>query len=46
MFVDDLDRMDPPFAQIGPAVESHEAFPEKVNAEFVQVRLSVYIRLM
>lgn len=29
--------MDPPFSVVGPLAERHPAFPEKVNAEFVQV---------
>ena len=32
-----FDGMDPPFATIGPVVEAHPTFPQKVNAEFVQV---------
>ena len=37
-FVPDLAALDPPFPVVGPALESHPAFPQKVNAEFVQVR--------
>ncbi len=46
--VDDLDQF--PVAQIGPQIESHEAFPRRVNAGFMQVldlhniRLRVYER--
>ena len=37
IFVDDLDAMKPnAFDTIGPIMESHETFPEKVNVEFVQ----------
>ena len=35
VFVDQLDTLD--LAVLGPLFESHEAFPEKVNTEFVQV---------
>lgn len=37
IFVDDLATMDPPFSTIGPVMERHPAFPQRVNAEFVQV---------
>lgn len=37
IYVDDLKTMNPPFNQIGPVMESHPKFPERVNAEFVQV---------
>jgi len=37
VFVDDLEKMSPPFATVGPLFESNEAFPQRVNAEFVQV---------
>lgn len=29
--------MEPPFATIGPILESHPCFPERVNTEFVQI---------
>jgi diaminopimelate epimerase len=35
IFVDDLDGV--PFEALGPAVEMHERFPAKTNAEFAQV---------
>lgn len=34
-YVDDTDALD--FPRIGPAFENHPVFPERVNAEFVQV---------
>jgi hypothetical protein len=38
-FVDSLEGMQPPFEIIGPAVEGcTTVFPERVNAEFVEVR--------
>ncbi|KAJ1418984.1 Diaminopimelate epimerase [Ochromonadaceae sp. CCMP2298] len=37
IFVDNLETMDPSFSTVGPLVERHVDFPEKVNAEFVQV---------
>ncbi len=46
--VDDVDQF--PVSQIGPQIESHEAFPRRVNAGFMQVvdwhniRLRVYER--
>eukprot|EP01038_Epipyxis_sp_PR26KG_P013311 gene13311-17833_t len=38
IFVDDFNTMDPPFETIGPIIEAHPMFPQKVNAEFVQVK--------
>ncbi len=38
IFVDNLGSMDPSFDALGPAVEGHHSFPQKVNAEFVEVR--------
>ena len=38
-FVDDLDKMEPSFNIIGPLFEKDIAFPQKVNAEFVQVMI-------
>jgi diaminopimelate epimerase len=35
IFVEDLDRF--PFERLGPKMEAHPAFPDRVNAEFVQV---------
>jgi diaminopimelate epimerase len=32
-----MEAMNPPFATIGPIFERHPAFPQKINAEFVQV---------
>ena len=37
IFVDSFDSMDPPFSTIGPVIEAHPTFPQKVNAEFAQV---------
>ena len=34
-FVDDTDSL--PLEQLGPHFEKHEAFPEQVNTEFIQV---------
>ena len=43
-FVDDLDSMNPSFDVIGPLVESCTAYyPERVNAEFVQVATMLFI---
>mmetsp|Transcript_22864 Transcript_22864/g.26063 ORF Transcript_22864/g.26063 Transcript_22864/m.26063 type:complete len:328 (-) Transcript_22864:67-1050(-) len=35
IFVDDLDELD--FEKDGPALECHEAFPARINVEFVQI---------
>lgn len=35
--MDDLDAIDPPFSTVGPIIEKHPMFPERVNVEFVQV---------
>jgi diaminopimelate epimerase len=45
IFVDSFDTMNPPFSQIGPVVESHPAFPQKVNAEFVQVLSRSHVKM-
>jgi len=37
VFVDDLLHMAPAFDVLGPLLEAHRAFPERVNVEFVQV---------
>jgi len=42
VFVDDVRRFD--VARFGPALERHEAFPERVNASFVQVVDRVRVR--
>ena len=42
IFVEDLENMSPSFATIGPIMERHVAFPQRVNAEFVQVRCTQY----
>lgn len=43
IFVDDLDLF--PFEEMGPAVERAPKFPERVNAEFVQVLGSDAVRM-
>lgn len=43
MLVDDVDSA--PVAEIGPLVESHERFPERVNAGFMQLLDAGHIRL-
>ena len=45
IFIDDLDSMDPPFSSVGPVIENHPAFPERVNAEFAQVISPSHIRM-
>ena len=35
--MDTLETMQPSFPVIGPVMETHPAFPERVNTEFVQV---------
>lgn len=44
-FVEDLDTMEPPFSTIGPLFEKHPMFPEKVNAEFVQVISRTHLKM-
>jgi diaminopimelate epimerase len=43
MLVEDVDNA--PVAEIGPLVESHERFPERVNAGFMQLLDAGHIRL-
>ena len=43
IFVDDLDALD--FETVGPALESHPAFPAKCNIEFVQVLSRTHLRM-
>lgn len=46
IFAEDLDNMVPhAFASLGPMMESHEAFPEKVNAEFVQKLTDSHLKM-
>ena len=45
VFVDSFDEMDPPFSIVGPLVESHEMFPEAVNAEFVEVLSPTHLNM-
>ena len=42
-FVEDLDRL--PLTDLGPQVEHHPAFPQRVNAEFIQVIRPDYLRM-
>lgn len=42
IFVNSLDAMKPSFAEVGPVMEKHPAFPAKVNAEFVEVSTNQY----
>eukprot|EP00607_Mallomonas_marina_P008492 CAMPEP_0182416626 /NCGR_PEP_ID=MMETSP1167-20130531/985_1 /TAXON_ID=2988 /ORGANISM="Mallomonas Sp, Strain CCMP3275" /LENGTH=337 /DNA_ID=CAMNT_0024589569 /DNA_START=30 /DNA_END=1043 /DNA_ORIENTATION=+ len=44
-FVSDLDHMNPAFEVVGPVMECHPVFPEKINAEFVQVLSSTHLRM-
>ena len=37
IFVESFTAMIPPFPVVGPLVEKHIMFPERVNAEFVEV---------
>eukprot|EP00981_Chlorochromonas_danica_P002535 scaffold487_cov178-Ochromonas_danica.AAC.23 len=37
IFVESIDQMEPPFAAVGPVLEKHPVFPQRVNTEFVQV---------
>jgi len=43
IFVDDIDKA--PVAELGPAIERHEAFPGGVNVEFVQVLSDQELRM-
>lgn len=45
IFVDDLEAMNPPFSVIGPVMEKHPAFPQRVNTEFTQVIISAALLL-
>lgn len=46
IFADDLDNMVPnPFETLGPIMESHETFPEKVNVEFVQKLTDSHLKM-
>jgi diaminopimelate epimerase len=42
-FVEDLDRL--PLTDLGPQFEHHPAFPQRVNAEFIQVIKSDYLKM-
>jgi diaminopimelate epimerase len=37
--------MNPSFPVVGPVMESHPAFPERVNAEFVEVLSRTHVRM-
>ncbi|MGD1953414.1 MAG: diaminopimelate epimerase [Leptolyngbyaceae cyanobacterium] len=43
-FVDDIAAV--PLTGIGPLFEQHEAFPQRVNAEFIQVVRSDYLKML
>jgi len=43
VFVDDLDAVD--LAAVGPAFETHPAFPAKTNTEFVQVLSPTHLKM-
>lgn len=43
-FVDDIVNI--PLAEIGPLFEWHEVFPERANAEFIQVVRSDYLKML
>lgn len=45
LFVPNIDEV--PFQQLGPAIETHEAFPQRTNVEFVEVlgRREVRVRV-
>jgi diaminopimelate epimerase len=43
IFVDDLDTVE--LAQWGPAIESHPAFPERINVHFVQVLNPTHLKV-
>ena len=45
VFVPDLDHMQWPFEVIGPLVETHAAFPERINVEFVQILDSFSLKM-
>jgi len=45
IFVDSFESMNPPFATIGPVIESHPVFPQRVNAEFVQVLSKKHLKM-
>ena len=46
IYVDKIKAMDPPFETVGPLAEAHEAWPEKVNAEFIEVYARDHVRMM
>jgi diaminopimelate epimerase len=45
IFVSSLDNMNPEFATVGPLLEHHINFPQRVNVEFVEVLSSEHIRM-
>lgn len=45
IFVDSFESMDPPFSTIGPVVECHPDFPQRVNAEFVEVLSPSHVKM-
>ncbi|MEM9804317.1 MAG: diaminopimelate epimerase [Cyanobacteria bacterium P01_D01_bin.56] len=42
-FVGDVDAV--PLAKVGPLVETHDVFPQRTNAEFIQVVSSNYLKM-
>eukprot|EP00595_Chromulina_sp_UTEXLB2642_P000428 CAMPEP_0196761066 /NCGR_PEP_ID=MMETSP1095-20130614/176_1 /TAXON_ID=96789 ORGANISM="Chromulina nebulosa, Strain UTEXLB2642" /NCGR_SAMPLE_ID=MMETSP1095 /ASSEMBLY_ACC=CAM_ASM_000446 /LENGTH=214 /DNA_ID=CAMNT_0042110129 /DNA_START=167 /DNA_END=807 /DNA_ORIENTATION=- len=45
IYVDNINNFTPPFEVIGPAIENHPMFPERVNVEFVEVLSKDHVRL-
>jgi len=45
VFVPSLEKMNPTFAQVGPLFESNSAFPQRVNAEFVEVISPTHVKM-
>nr|NIM04937.1 diaminopimelate epimerase [Armatimonadota bacterium]NIM23283.1 diaminopimelate epimerase [Armatimonadota bacterium]NIM67150.1 diaminopimelate epimerase [Armatimonadota bacterium]NIM75677.1 diaminopimelate epimerase [Armatimonadota bacterium]NIN05339.1 diaminopimelate epimerase [Armatimonadota bacterium] len=43
LFWDDLDGV--PIEKLGPAIESHESFPQRTNVEFVQIISPTILRM-
>lgn len=46
IFVENLEKMNPTFSQIGPVMENHPVFPERVNAEFVEVNSFDFFKII
>lgn len=45
VFVPSLESMNPTFATVGPLFENNVAFPQRVNAEFVEVVSPTYVKM-